>query len=183
LLYIIVALKSEAQAFVDKYKLQKLKIKKFTLYYGKDIVLIISGIGVSFAREATQTLINNFDIIEDEDIYLNIGICAANKQYSLGQCLEIGSLTYHDITYTFKDALNLLCLDHASSDIKHNIVDMESYGFYDAIIHSPAIKNFHIIKIVSDHFEPYKITKDKSKNLIFNQIDVINKIIFQKEAL
>ena len=54
---------------------------------------------------------------------------------------------------------------------------MESFGFYDAVIHSPAIKKFHILKVVSDHFEPQKVTKVGTKLLIFNAIDDINIII------
>ena len=54
---------------------------------------------------------------------------------------------------------------------------MESFGFYDAIIHNPAIKKFHIFKIVSDHFEPNKVTKEKAKLLISNNIDKITELI------
>jgi hypothetical protein len=50
---------------------------------------------------------------------------------------------------------------------------MESFGFYDAVKHNPAIKNFFIFKVLSDHFEPDSITKDKTKSLIFHQIDSI----------
>ena len=55
--------------------------------------------------------------------------------------------------------------------------------FYDAVIHSPAIKNMYILKVVSDHFKPETITKDKTKALIFNAIDDINTIIFNKDEI
>jgi len=58
-----------------------------------------------------------------------------------------------------------------------SLVDMESFGFYDAVIHSPAIKNFHIFKVISDYFEPQKVTKDTTKSLIFHKIDAINESI------
>jgi len=54
---------------------------------------------------------------------------------------------------------------------------MESYGFYDAVVHNPAIKRFHIFKVVSDHCEPKKVTKEKTKSLLFNVIDAINESI------
>ena len=57
------------------------------------------------------------------------------------------------------------------------LVDMEAYGFYDAVVHNPAIRNAYIFKVVSDHFEPKLITKEKTKALIFDKIDAINKII------
>jgi len=179
MIYIITALKPEAQAFVDKYKLKKNKLQNYTLFENENIKLIIGGIGVKNARFATQTLINNFDITDD-DIYLNVGICAAPKSYSIGELIEAGSVTYRGISCTFnKDKQILICTDKEIEIEQNNIVDMESYGFYDAVVHNPAIKKFHILKVVSDHFEPKKVTKEGSKSLLFNVIDDINSIIFQ----
>ncbi|MDQ7067500.1 MAG: hypothetical protein Q9M40_05770 [Sulfurimonas sp.] len=56
---------------------------------------------MSHAREATQTLINNFDI-SDEDIFVNIGICGAKKDYKIGSLLEIGEVIYDGISYMFE---------------------------------------------------------------------------------
>jgi len=170
LLYIIVALKAEAQAFVDRYKLKKSKLSVFTLYSNTDIKLIISGMGVINARVATQTLVNNFDITDD-DKYLNIGICGASRVYEIGEVLEIGSIIYEQTPYSFdEDKKEIHCVDEEVSEAKYEIVDMESYGFYDAVIHNPAIKNFAIIKVVSDHFEPHTVTKESAKALMFNTI-------------
>jgi len=181
LLYIVVALKVEAQAFVEKYKLKKEKLSSFTLFVSEEIRLIISGIGVQNAREATQTLVNNYDIT-DEDIYLNAGICGANKEYEIGTLIEIGSLVFEGMTYTL-DSKNaeLNCVNAAISTDTLKIVDMESYGFYDAVIHNPAIKHFHILKVVSDHFEPQKVQKDATKALLFKRLSAINEILFTKE--
>jgi len=181
LLYIVTALKSEAQAFVDKYKLKKSKLGSFILFSNKNIFLIVSGIGVVNARFATQALINQYDLTDD-DIYLNIGICATSKKYEIGSLLEIGSISYNDIVHTFNKAFkNIICVNEALSQQLYEIVDMESYGFYDATIHNPAIKKFHILKVVSDHFEPEKVTKDGTKQLISKNIDVINNILFPKD--
>jgi len=65
------------------------------------------------------------------------------------------------------------CVDEAIDENRYEIVDMESYGFYDAVIHNPAIKNFHIFKVVSDHFEPERVTKDGTKRLMFDVLDDI----------
>ena len=180
MIYIITALKPEAQAFVDFYKLKKSKLGTYTTFTNKNITLIISGLGVTNSRLATQTLINHFDITDD-DIYLNIGICGASTEYEIGQLLEIGSITYENINYIFRDKKEIVCLDYEASDNTYSIVDMESYGFYDAVIHSPAIKNFYIFKVVSDHFEPQKVTKDATKSLIFNVINDINSSIKNRD--
>jgi len=177
LLYIIVALKAEAQSFVDKYKLKKEKLKNFVFYSNEDIRLLISGMGVENAREATQTLINYFDI-NDDDIYLNIGICGASKNYEIGELVEIGNISFKDIKYTVKEKKHsITCVTTAQSNSSYSIVDMESYGFYDAVIHNPAIKHIFILKVVSDHFEPQKVTKDSAKKLLFNKLDAINTLI------
>jgi len=176
MIYIVTALKPEAQAFVDFYKLKKSKLGNYTIFTNENITLIISGLGVINARHATQTLINHFDITDD-DIYLNIGICGASREYEIGKLLEIGSITYQEINYIFKDKKEIVCVDSEVSNNSYHIVDMESYGFYDAVIHSPAIKNFYIFKVVSDHFEPHKVTKDATKSLIFNVINDINSSI------
>ena len=181
LLYIIVALKAEAQSFVERYRLQKSKIDNFILFTNDNIKLIISGMGVENARNATQALINNFDIT-DEDIYLNIGICGASKSYEIGELLEIGTISYNEINYTLDTTKEcIVCVDKPISQDIYKLVDMESYGFYDAIKHNPAIKTSHIFKIVSDHFEPEKVTKEHAKMLIFNKIDDINTLIFSKD--
>ncbi len=178
MLYIVTALKPEAQAFVDYHKnLKKEKLDNFTIFKNKRLILIISHIGVANARIATQTLIDHFDITDD-DIYLNIGICGASQNYAIGTLLTIGSITYKDINYQLNmQKNNITCLDTEAENSKCSIVDMESYGFYDAVIHNPAIKKFYIFKVVSDHFEPKNVTKEKTKALIFKKIDAINEQI------
>ena len=180
MVYIITALKSEAQAFIDRYKLKKESLNGYKIFKDQKMILIVSGVGVDNARLATQTLINYFDITDD-DIYLNIGICGANKSYEIGELIEIGMIHYKDDIYIVKDSEknSIECVEKEMTTDEYDIVDMESFGFYDAVIHSTAIKNRYILKVVSDHFEPSNITKDSTKALLFNKIDAINKIIFQ----
>ena len=181
MLYIVVALKPEAQAFIDRYKLKKSKLGNFTLFINDEIMLIVSGLGINNSAQATQTLINYYDITDD-DIYLNIGICGANEDYEIGELLEIGEIEYEFKTINLQSSSKkiITCLENEDSSNLYAIVDMESFGFYDAVIHSPAIKNYHILKVVSDHFEPSKVTKEGTKSLVFNAIDDINLILNKK---
>ncbi|QOP46546.1 hypothetical protein [Sulfurimonas paralvinellae] len=177
MLYIVSALKPEAQAFVDHYKLKKSKLNNFTIFSNYNIRLIISGMGVENARLATQTLINNFDITDD-DTYLNTGICGASRSYTIGELIECGGVNYNGIDHIFQENRPIIsCVSEEVATPSYELADMESYGFYDAVIHNPAIKQFHIIKVVSDHFEPQKVGKEETKSLLFNVIDDINKII------
>ncbi len=181
MLYIVIALKPEAQAFADKYKLSKSKLGDFTIFANQNMMLIVSGLGVDNSAQATQTLINHYDITDD-DIYLNIGICGANEDYKIGELLEIGVIEYDFKTINLPNESEkiITCLDDEATDNVFAIVDMESFGFYDAVRHSPAIKNYHVLKVVSDHFEPNKITKEGTKSLVFNVIDDINLILNKK---
>jgi len=182
MLYIVTALKPEAQAFVDRYKLVKSKLGNFSVFSNEQMMLIVSGVGVINSAQATQTFINHYDITDD-DIYLNVGICGASKSYEIGELIHIGEVSYeHHKKQLPSGERAIRCLDTEARDEKYEIVDMESYGFYDAVIHSPAIKNFYILKVVSDHFEPHKVTKDSTKSLLFNVIDDINLIIKKEET-
>jgi len=183
MIYIVTALKPEAQAFVDYYKLKKTKLHDHTLFYNENIKLIISGMGVANARAATQILINHYDITDD-DIYANIGICGAPECYNIGELLQCGVIIYHEISYTFNSDLAVLhCVDEEQKSMQDLPVDMESFGFYDAVIHNPAIQNFFVIKIVSDHFQPDSVTKESTKTLLFQQMQAIEKILNSKEPL
>lgn len=168
--YIVTALKSEAQAFVDKYKLKKSTLKNYTLFFNDQMKIIVSGIGIENSRLATQTLINYYDIT-DEDIYINIGVCGANNSFDIGELLTIGSIVHQDISYKIGEGVTLTCVDEEINGGNFEAVDMESYGFYDAVIHNPAIKRFAIYKVVSDHYEPQTLSKDMVKSLLFKQLD------------
>ena len=148
MIYILVALKAEAQAFVDKYKLKN--------YKNDDFHVVISGIGSDAMCKTTTEILQNFT---KNDIIINVGICGANKNYFIGQLIDA---RYEKIT----------CIDYEATDAKFDIVDMESAGFIEA---TQDIENSFIFKVVSDHFEPQKVTKDKAKQLIFNQIDEMMK--------
>jgi nucleoside phosphorylase len=152
MIYILVALKAEAQAFVDKFKLQN--------YKNENITLIISGIGKENMYKTTFDVLSNF---KEDDFILNVGICGANHNYKIGQLID--SRKEH-----------ITCVNYEVSATKYNIIDMESAGFIKA---TKDIKNSYIFKIVSDHFEPNIVTKDKAKKLIFNKIGEIMKEIGQ----
>jgi len=140
MIYILVALKAEAQAFIDK------KI---------DAQIIVSGMGSKNMQKATQIVV---DKMNKDDKIVNVGICAASKNYKIGQLVD-----------GFKE--KIVCVDEAVDDKnRYNIVDMESAGFLEASLH---VENRYIFKIVSDNFEPHTVTKDGAKKLIFNNIDKI----------
>lgn len=150
MVYLIFALKAEAQAFIDK----KL-----------NVTIIISGIGSKNMFNTTKKIVN---IMKENDSIVNIGICAASDKFSIGELLYIDLLTR-----VTKKKFVLACVDNEVTQRgKYDIVDMESSGFIDA---TNMIKNRYMFKVVSDHFKPETVTKDGAKKLIFAHIDEIMK--------
>jgi len=68
MIYIIVALKAEAQAFIDK-----------------KIPVIISGIGAENMFKSTNEIVKK---MKEDDILVNVGICGASKKYKIGQLID-----------------------------------------------------------------------------------------------
>lgn len=146
MIYIIVALKAEAQAFVDKYKLKN--------YKNDSIEVVISGMGASAIAIAAKEVLKK---ITKDDAIVNVGICGASKKFQIGELIDARE---HKI----------VCIDYEATDATYEIVDMESGGFIDA---TKGFENSFVFKVVSDHFEPKSVTKDMAKKLIFDQIDEI----------
>jgi len=148
LIYILTALKSEAQAVVDRYKLTRDK-------KNDELSLFISGVGAQNMFTKAKMV---RELMSDDDIIVNIGICGASKEYKIGQLVD-----------GFKE--NLTCVDcEVSQDEGYTLVDMESSGFLEA---TEGLQKRYIFKVVSDHFEPERVTKEGTKALIFNHIDEI----------
>lgn len=173
MLYVVTALKSEAQAFVDKYRLSKTKCGRFGIFEGENIKVIISGVGIFNAQEATKTLIEFFKP-SMSDYIINIGICGADKRHHIGKLLKIGTIVYDNIEYEVDSyaPYTITCKEHEVSCNLYEIVDMESFGFYKA---THGFCNRAVYKVVSDHFNPQSVTKEGTKKLISCVIDEISK--------
>lgn len=176
MIYIVTALKPEAQAFIDKFKFNKKKLGIFYIFTNERITIIISGLGVSKAKDATKLLIESFET-SDKDIFLNVGICGASKSYDVGELIEISSINYENKNYLLnsRNKSTIVCSKTEVSDYIYELADMESFGFYEAVSESKKIKNSYIFKVVSDNFEPKNVTKEKTKALIFKHIQNILK--------
>ena len=178
MIHIFTALKPEAQAFVDKYKLKKEKIDNYTIYSNDTIILIITGVGIQKMQMGCEFIIQKYKSHQD-DLFLNIGICGARENYPIGSLIEIGKLHYKNLNLIVDERFKntLTCLDTEAIDDTYELVDMESYGFYKATYDK--YSNIYIFKVVSDHFKPETVTKEKTKSLIFNTIELINEKIQQ----
>jgi purine-nucleoside phosphorylase len=164
MIYIVSALKSEAQAIIEKFKLKKSNSKELSFFHNEHIILIVCGLGVDNCKIKTTLVIDYFNI-NDKDYLFNIGICGANNTHNIGSLYELSIIKFHNKLFILNtNTQNIIeCLETPSNNNQLCIVDMESLGFYEA---SKNIKNVRMFKIVSDHFEPHKVTKDKTKKLV-----------------
>jgi nucleoside phosphorylase len=147
MIYILVALKCEAQAFIEKFKLDSTK-------QNENISVVISGVGNLNMKNTASKIVSK---MREDDLILNVGVCGASKNYSIGQLLD-------------ERDVELTSLDHEVDYTKYEAVDMESAGFKEA---TKGVKNSYIFKVVSDHFEPKDVTKDLAKKLVYKRIDEI----------
>ena len=149
MIYILTALKAEAQAFIEKFKL-------YPSHANHYISIHISGLGSQNMYLATKDIVKK---LQKNDIIINVGICAAQKHY------PIGTLLPQDVMLTCVDEPQEGCSEYEA-------VDMESKGFLQA---TQGIEKRYMFKVVSDHFQPKKVTKELTKQLIYNQIETILK--------
>lgn len=85
MIYIAVALGIEAKPIIDYFNLKRDNgIKKLQLFRSERITLIITGVGILKSAIALTHILSQMKI-EENDIFLNIGICGAkNKKFKIG---------------------------------------------------------------------------------------------------
>jgi hypothetical protein len=175
MLYITTALSAEARPLIDYYKLTRVYSLPYTLFENEKVKLIITGIGIENAMMATSALLGYLPP-KNGDIFLNVGICAAPKEFAIGEGILAHKLTHKQSSY-YPDILfehnfhecELLCVDTPAQNILHAPTDMESYGIYKAASRFFATHAMLFFKVVSDHFEPSHINKEMATELISKQ--------------
>jgi adenosylhomocysteine nucleosidase len=183
MIYLITALDAEARALVDYYRLKRDTSLPYTLYRNEQMVLLVCGMGKPNALMAVSALLG-WRIPQENDILLNIGICAAPSSYGIGEVLLIHQIMdadrryYPDILYThsLREA-SVICVDAPQSTPCNHPVDMESSAIFQAASRFFKLHQMAFIKIVSDHFSPQSVTKEGVIELICTHINVIDILI------
>ena len=183
MLYIICAFEAEARVLIDSYKLIKKQTTPFTLFENSEIRLVISLMGPEKAASASKYLISSFSPKRD-DSFLNLGICAAQKEYPIGKLLQIKTLTDGKSSYTLEtlDSTIKSASCYSSNETmdtvtKTDIAEMEALALYENISSSFHPENISFVKVVSDHFKPFKPSKQFVIDLIRNNLTPIQKHI------
>ena len=184
-LYIICAFEAEARALIDNYKLTKKQIKPFSLFENSEIHLIICGMGPDNAKTASQYLLASYPP-NKEDSLVNLGVCAAQDSYKIGELLQVKSLQNQTSNYALETiASTIKTVSCYSSEMlldtpsNTDIAEMEALSIYENISTYFQPKNISFLKVVSDNFKPFKPNKQFIIDLIRSNIEPIKEHINQ----
>jgi adenosylhomocysteine nucleosidase len=189
-LIITTALKAEAISIIRHFKLKNFIDNKFEIFSNEDIFLIITKVGSINSAIATAYIATllNIKFKNEKLVFLNIGI-AGHKDLSIGSCIlahevrdEITKIKYFpSLIFDFDITKTILCVSKPSKDYLDDFVfDMESFGFFVAASKFCEIDLIQSLKIISDNLSSniLDISKEKIEDLIFKNLNVIEKIIF-----
>lgn len=166
MILIYTALLCEAQCFIERYKLKKINSKP-KIYTNNKIIICIGGVGKENTFNSLNYIFNNFTI---KKAY-NIGIAGINNKN-----IKIGSLfcttaNIKDIPYLQLTTVDKPQVKTTAKEI--SLYDMEGKYFLEICLKYLTNNNIFILKIVSDHLDLFKLSKDEIKKLIYNNFNIM----------
>jgi hypothetical protein len=160
--YIFTATKTEAQAIVEYFKLKKLSASPLIAYGNNSLHVIVTGIGKEKVLHTLAIFDTHYTLLEDDSL-CNIGIAAAPKKFPIGSLCPIEKLFYKDeCLHLPTKGEELLSVTQPQNKQLQTLVDMEAFFIAKHFMG----KNLKIYKVVSDHFQPEVVTKEKTKQLL-----------------
>ncbi len=178
--YLVIALPAEARAFLDYLPFRRSDTLPFPLYYHDDFLLCVTGSGYENAVMATAALLGHRPP-KAGDLLLNTGICAAPEAYPLGTLLVAHKVTCKEMPGYYPDML--LSHDYPEVTLESVLnpqreplahpVDMEAHAVFKAASRFMGVHQLLFAKIVSDHFEPDRITKEMGTALITAHVEAL----------
>ncbi|MDD2357050.1 MAG: hypothetical protein PHX13_03960 [Thiovulaceae bacterium] len=183
MLYITVALSAEARGLIDYFKLTRTYTLPYTMFENEQIKLIVTGVGIDNAMMATSALLG-LSPPSKTDLLVNLGICAAPKNFEIGEAFLAHKICYKNEFY-FPDILfehslqesDILSVDEPARKMLKLPADMESYGVYKAASRFFSTHQILFFKIVSDHFEPLHVNKGLAIELIFKNLKNLDAVL------
>jgi len=191
MIYLVVALKKEAEPFIRHYHLKKdMSISAFSVYQNERMTLLISGVGkIKSAMAATFLLTQS----SKKDILLvNVGICGSfEKKYPTGQLFFLHKITDHDTRRDYyPEVFSFLPIEGKEirtfsvpvskkklPNIPLDLVDMEAAGIMEAAEHFLFSHQVLLLKIVSDFLEGERLSASLPEALIEAQLSTIDRVL------
>jgi len=168
--FIHTALLSEAQTFIEKYKLTKVNSLP-KIYANANIVVLIGGIGKENTVSSLKYIFENYTITKA----INIGIAGCSDT-----TIEIGELFCTNRKLEDIEFLSCKTVDtpQLPSNVTPNtLYDMEASYFLEIVKKYIDEKNIYIFKIVSDHLDSTIPKKEFVKKIIFDKFTQISKYV------
>jgi adenosylhomocysteine nucleosidase len=193
MIYISVALGIEAKPIIKYFNLKRdNSIKKLQVFKNERVTLIITGVGILKSAIALTYILSKSEIDED-DIFLNIGICGAkSEKYSIGDIVlcnkiinsELKKNYYPDMVFNhyFKEGslesfnTPVYCGDEVVGDL----VDMEGAGLFEATTYFFQSYQLNFIKIVSDYLDR-EVEQNQVEELILKSLPQIDSWLIERE--
>ncbi|MAC82947.1 MAG: hypothetical protein CL624_02310 [Arcobacter sp.] len=159
----------EAKPIIEFFNLKELNDSMKNIYSNEDILLIVSGVSKEEILESLNYIFKNYDISKAFD--LSIASCS-DGTIALGTlfCTNrfIFGLNFANIT-TVEENLE------TDENLETLLVDKQASFFKDSC--KEKIKDFYILKIVSDYFDEEKPSNEEIFKLINNSIERWKKLI------
>ncbi len=190
MIYICVAFKEEAKPLLALWQFKRNKSAPCKLYVSDKIYLVITQMGQENASKAIRELLLYLPP-KQNDVFINFGICAAPKNFAIGDVLECSSIAYKKETLKLHSKFipsrgtyecKLTTLDAPTSSEYDTAVDMEAFALFKITTTSSSLtahvfqKNY-CIKVVSDHFEPLHVDRKNLTHLLSDGVAKIKEIV------
>ena len=166
--YIVTALISEAQPIIEFLNLTKKEDKNFPIFTNHNTTLIVSGMGkINSAIAVTY--------IKPTNKIINVGICGSSA-HEIGNLYKIKKIidkSSQKVVHLNQNGETLTCVDTPQNNpnlFKSTLIDMESFGFYQAARKFIDKENILIYKIVSDTISDTILTPKEVHDLITPQL-------------
>ncbi len=188
---IVTALHAEAIPLIDYFRLKPgRRDVPFPIFTGKNIHLVVSGVGKLRAAIATTFLIQQIPRNKITGI-INIGICGAARNQTIGQMFLIDRVTESSSGKIFRlqptpdSPISLSSLITVNQPLLKGphlppniyLVDMEASGFIMAASYFIPRERIACLKIVSDHLELNHLHKSFVQDLIRRNLKDIEKFL------
>jgi len=187
---LIVAIPPEAKPLIRHLRLQKQTYRSFDLFSGKNLRLLVCGVGKLAAASACAWLQGLAEQNEGASsaAWLNIGIAGHGYQ-PLGTGLLAHCVGEHNSNQRWYPGFTarppcptsaLITVEQPETRYLDNaLYDMEASGFYTSCSRFSSIELIHSFKVVSDnHFSGiHNINKNYAEELISSQLGTIDRII------
>lgn len=165
------ALQSEAQTFIEKYKLQKVNSLP-KIYANENIIVLIGGIGKENTYNSLEFIFEHYTILKA----LNIGIAGCSDT-----TIEIGELFCTNKELEDINSMSCKTVDTPQLPTSHlalnTLYDMEVSYFLETVNNHLKQKDVYVFKIVSDHLDGTIPKKDFVKKLINDKFTQISKYL------